>query len=377
MITETPTVTSAESVPAIEPVEQEVSLQDRLNNATEEEYKTWERTGDMPAIKPKIETPPAKTGAPAASKEEPAAAKSDEPPKVESAPAPAAGKPQKKRNEEGRVAQLLEERKREREESDAKWASRFEELEKRLPKAAEEKPATEVAKSSDAKQGEQEPDLGGINSKTGKPFTTIAEWQKEHSAWLRAQVLAEVDGRLKTTEQQRAQTERERSATEEMNTKLEAGREKYPDFDKVARNPDLLLPRGCAADEFVRRSEIAPDVLYYLGQHPDILQKFYRYTPSKDDKPGVVAGKWEQLVHPTDQWIELAKIEARLILDASSTPIPVPKPPATTKQLPPPPTVLSAKNTVAGDPVEDAIKRKSFPDYEKSANEAERKARRH
>lgn len=364
-----PAVTETESAPVIE---QEVSLQERLNAATEEEYKTWERTGEIPAIKPKIEAPP-KTEAPAASKETSATAagESKPPEKVETAPVTEPGsKPQKKRDADGRIAQLLKEQKEERE----RWESRFAELEGKLPKpqdagvktasptvAAMEKP--ESAKRPRPKLADNDP-------KTGKPFLTIADWEDAINQWDEDRekwLTGEIDNRVTKVEQQRAQAEQERRAAEDIYERFAPGRAKYADFDEIVLNPELFLPRGCPADIFVRNSENAAELAYYLGQHPEILQGFYRDPTGKNGKEGV----YENVVHPSLQMIELARIEARL-----TAPVAPAKTSVTTKPLPPPPTVLSAKTSAAGDPVEEAIRKKSFADYEKAANESERRARR-
>lgn len=363
MVTETPAVTVTESAPVIE---QEVSLQDRLNAATEDEYKTWERTGEIPAVKPKAAEPPPKREVTAPSTESSATEPEKKP--VETAPATEPGKPQKKRTGDARILQLLEERKqideerkREREEN----ARRFDELEKRLAKPAEVKTEAAVEVKAD-----QEPTIDGINAKTGKQFQTIAEWQKEHTAWLRNQILLETRGELTKSEQQRAQSERERSENEGFANKLTVGKDKYSDFEKVAFNPDLPIPKGSPADIFIRQAENPADLLYYLGQHPEVLHGFYRYVAGKDDAPGKLTGVFEQLISPNLQMMQLAKIEATL---SQSVPKVTPAP---RKQLPEPPTILAANSSAPGDPVEDALKRKSFADYEKSVNASERKARR-
>jgi hypothetical protein len=363
MITETPAVEVAAPA-AVE--EQEVSLQERLNNATEEEYAAWEKGGEFPPIKPK-ETP--KTETPAVSKEETtssAAKVGETTAKAETAPATEPGKPQKKRDVDGRVAQLLKERK----EAEEKWDARFKELESRLAKPAEPSAKPESSSAAETKATDPEPELGGNNPKTGKPYQSVAEWQKEHTAWLRAQVMAEVEGKLTKTEQQRQQTEAERFLNEGLATKFEVGRKKYPDFDKVVSNPDLYLPRGSAADVFIRNSENAAEVAYYLGQHPEILEGFYHEPQGKDRKKG----EYENTIHPSLQMMELARIEARLTGTVQATP--PPKPSATTKPLPPPPTVLSGKSSPSGDPADEAVKKRSFSDFEKIENDRERKARR-
>ena len=372
--TEVPAVTpETESAP----VEQEVSLQERLNNATEAEYETWERTGEFPAIKPKaepkIETPPAKKEASAVSTAEPSATEDET--KVETAPVTEPGKPQKKRTGDARILQLLEENKREREQ----WEARYKELEERIakPAAADVNPGSSPAADGKAeiKASDKAPQLGDVNPMTGKPYQTIAEWQEDYSTWLLAKNSAEVEARFTKTEQQRVQAEQERVANLDWSTKVVSAREKHGDFDTIALNPELDIPRYSPADLFIRNSPHGAEVLYYLGQHPEVLKSFLRELPRLPDGNR----RWEDAMHPSLQYAELARIEARLTgttVAATTAAQPKPVTSAPAKPLPPPPTVLSAKNTVSGDPVEEAVKTKNFADYEKAANAAERKARR-
>lgn len=393
----TPAVTPAESASATEVPEQEVTLQERLNAATEAEYKTWVDTGEIPAVKPKEkeipkpETPP-KTETTAASsdkdtsKDTSAAATGEtQPPekKAESATVPEPVTTQKKRKGDARILQLLDQQKQEREA----FQRRLDELEGRLAKPIDSttakpgsEPGTGAAKTDGVmKAADPEPELGGIDPKTGKPFATVAAWQQAHTAWMRATMTAEIEGRFSKSDEQRAQTEHQREANAELGAKIKAGRKALPaDFEKVAFNPDLPLPIGSPADIFIRHSENPAGVLYHLGQHPEILNGFYRYVPGKDDKPGKLTGVFEQLISPLQQTIELAKIEARLSLPASAATVVPAKTSssASSKELPPPPTVLSARGSAATDAVEEALKKKDFADYERAANERERRPRR-
>src|ERR1700683_2417968 len=370
MITETP----AEVVSATA-AEEEVSLQERLNSATDEERTIWERGGEFPPIKPK--TP--KTETPAVSEEKdniaaPTARKPDAnnpSGKPEPAAAPVAAKPQK-RNGDARILQLLDERKKEREEFERKLAD----LESRLPKPAEPSVKTEsqsAAAKTETKKAR--PKLGDIDSKTGKPFATIAEWETAVDAWEeeRDKGLEErINQRLTQTEQQRTEQEKEQNASYELHQKFEPTRKKYADFDTVIRNEALLIPRGCPADLFVRSSKNSGEVMYYLAQHPEILASFVKETT----KPGDKLRSFEDILPKDAQYMQLARIEAQLTHIPETPKTDIPKPSASTKPLPPPPTVLSAHGSPSGDPVEAAIKNKDFAAYEKEANAAERRARR-
>lgn len=357
-------------------VEQEVSLQERLNAATPEEYTTWERTGDIPPVKPKTsEAPPKPAESAPAQSSEPTKDTKAKPdaspaPKGETAAASPAAIPQKTETKS-------EKRWRELSEKFGNLQREHEELKRQSAKPAAEtsdkpasQPAAEVKTEKRAK-----PKLTDNDPKTGKPFASLDAWSDAVDEWHDERFKSTLDERLAAETQSRTQSEQQRVRNEAMAAKLMPGKDKYPDFEKVAFNPDLTLPLGSPADEFLRSSDHAADLLYYLGQHPEILNGFYRYVPGKDDKPGKLTGVFEQLVHPLMQVAELARIEARLTA-APAAPV-VPKPSASApKPLPPPPTVLSTQSSAAGDPVEEAINKKSFADYEKAANAAERKARR-
>src|ERR1039458_1030122 len=205
MITETPAVNQTESAPVTEVVEtNEVSLQERLNQATPEEYANWEKTGDIPAVKP-----PTKTEAPAASKETSATESVEKPPteKVETAAATEAAKPQKKRSGDSRILQLIEENKREREQ----WTTRIAELEAKLPKPAESDVKT--APSTVPAGDRPKPQASDIDPATGKPkYKTMEEVWDAREAWN--------EERRDKAEQARVRVEQEKILEQELTTRL-------------------------------------------------------------------------------------------------------------------------------------------------------------
>lgn len=353
MITETPAVIETESAP-VETVETpEVSLQERLNQATPEEYTNWERTGDIPPVKPKS-TPP-KEEAPAASKE-PSAVEAGEkkpPTSTETAAATEAARPQKKRNGDARILQLLEENKRDREAS----ATRIAELEARLPKA---EPDVKTAPSTVPSGDRPKPQASDIDPATGKPkYKTMEEVWDAREVWN--------EERRTKADQERTRVEQERLLETELVKRLKPAYDKYPDFVSVTGNDNLMILKGSAVDLFLRDSDNPGELLYHLGKNPQILEGFYNY----DSK----TGQWSNKVNPARQFRELTTLENTLTAAPKPTPT-IPKPSASTKPLPPPPTVLSANGAPSGDPVDEAVKKKSYADYEKAANAEEKKARR-
>ncbi len=365
----TTAVNPTESAPVTEVVEtQEVSLQQRLNEATPEEYSHWEKTGDIPAIKP-----PKEVAAPEPAKKEtkseisePKTEISAPSTKADSASPATAQKPHRGKTKEDtarRFQELLEDNKG--------LKHRLEEIERKSAPAVSETPASQPEKKA---EGRAEPKLDDKDAATGKPkYDSLEAYLADVRKWDREQILAEVDGRTSKAEQIRAQAEHGRAIAEQqkilgegLNAKFNKTREKYADFDEVALNKDLVIPAGSIVDVFLLDSEHAGEVAYYLGRHPEVLDSFYSDYDLK-------TGKFTNKINPMRQHRQLLEIERQL----TSAPVAVSKSAsAPSKPLPPPPTVLSAKSSAEGDPMEEAIRKKSFADYEKAANASERKARR-
>lgn len=101
--------------------------------------------------------------------------------------------------------------------------------------------------------------------------------------------------------------------------KLEAAREKHPDFDEVLN--DANVPVSPAMHSILMRSEEGAEMAYYLGQHPEIGRQLASLAPD------AVA-------------FELGKIAVRLAKDESAEEPAKPKPPK-----PPTPTGRNSTKT--------------------------------
>jgi hypothetical protein len=227
-----------------------------------------------------------------------------------------------------------------------------------------------AAAKTEAANTRPEPKIGDIDPSTQKPrYTTMEEYLADLRKWDREQWLAEVDSRLSKREQeksqaaeQKAQQENERVLAEGMNKRFEATRKKYQDFDEVALNPDMHIPRGSVADVFLLQSEHAGEVAYHLGQHPEILESFY----SNHDPQ---TGKFTNAKTPMQQHRELIDIE-RLF---ANPPAPAPKPSAKrVTNAPPPPHEVGGKNTTSLDEVEKAVEDGDMAAYSAAANARDR-----
>ena len=63
---------------------------------------------------------------------------------------------------------------------------------------------------------------------------------------------------------------------------VEAGREKYTDFDAIALNKTLDVTP--AMTEVILESELSGDIMYYLGKNPDIATDVSKMSPLKAAK---------------------------------------------------------------------------------------------
>ena len=309
-----------------------------------EGYDEWRKSGKLPDGKP-VEheevTPKVQEEEIESLEEEPESATGK--PAVTRA-VPAAAKPQGKKKTGDERIQELANRNRE-------LLERLERLERAPQPSAE--PKREAAASQPAAETKKaKPKLGDNDTKTGKPFTSLEAWSDAVDQWNEERLNTVLEERLTKAEQAHSQADQKRRADEDLGSKLIVGREKYDDFDKVAFNPELTIPIGSPVDIFVRNSENSAELLYHLGKHPEILNKFYHYVPGKDDRPGKLTGVFEQLVHPTLQMMEMAKIEARLARD-SETPVKQPSAKPIT-QAPRPPHQVSGKAPTP-DPLAKAV----------------------
>ncbi len=120
---------------------------------------------------------------------------------------------------------------------------------------------------------------------------------------------------------------------------------------------------------FLLDSDHAGEVLYHLGQHPEILGGFYANHDPK-------TGKFQSLITPQRQFRKLMEIEASLTGtgsgasgdDKSSSSSSSAKP---VTQASRPPHQVSGKGTVAKDAVEQALDDGDFETYQRAQNAKE------
>jgi hypothetical protein len=329
------------------------------------EFKS-EKT-DASAAATKKENPSEKPGASAASTEEKDESEIDDASAASSSKA-AASETAKSQNE-GRKENRWQKRERELKElreENARLKSQSSQPQQRSEPQQPSQAATETKAKAAPK-----PKIDDVDAKTGKPlYKNFAEYEDAKDAWLKTETLREWQETQAKTQQLTEQQQREREIGQSLTKKFEPVRAKYADFDKVALNENLTIPKGSVTELFLLDSDHAGEVLYHLGQHPEILGSFYANHDPK-------TGKFTSLITPQRQFRKLMEIEASLTgslgsgtgangddKSSSSSAKPV-------TQASRPPHQVSGKGTVSKDAVEQALDDGDFETYQRAQNAKE------
>ena len=309
--------------------------------------KNYRLTGELPADhqvleeeKPEIQSE--KSGASAAPNSETSAASEAAPQQEPKGPA------------QTKTAQASENRWQKISRENKELRDRLQKLET-APRETQQvsQPATEPKPKANAR-----PKIDDLDPKTGK--AKFANWQEYEDAkdeWNRKEAIREFQETSTKSAAEQRQQQAERTLAEGMVKKFETTRGKYQDFDQVALNENLVIPRGSATDIFLLDSEHAGEVLYHLGQHPEILTGFYGDHDPK-------TGRWINKVNPAQQFRKLAQIEATF--SGNGTTQAPPAKPVT--QAPRPPNQVSGKGTVAKDAVVQAVEDNDSETYIREQN---------
>lgn len=237
---------------------------------------------------------PAPTPAPAASEtpeatdaeptDEAAADASDETPAKEPTPDSDAGKQlaKRRRSLQDRIDEITREKYQTARERDALKAER-EALKRELDALKAPKPAQQPSTPpTHGPESDPEP--------TPDQFDSYEKFVKAQARWEARQEFREQQAaaRAQAERQQDAAAERERATT--WQTRLAETRHKTPDFDSRI-NPDLPISEPMR--DIVMDSEVGPELLLYLSEHPDLAQRL-------------------STLHPIQVIREMGKLEARL-----------------------------------------------------------------
>jgi hypothetical protein len=235
----------------------------------------------------------------------------------------------------------------------------------------EPRPEAEPEKKPTAAKGRTEPQLDDKDDKGQPKYKTWQEFQNDLRKWdreeIRREALAEVDTRM--TKQQRDQqlSAAQQAVDDVWAAKVEQARQKYPDFDTVAKNvltakdrngKEFFLPRGSAIDEFLLESPYGPDVFYYIAGHVNDSQVQDIFELGQDGKRFKMTG--------VQQVLALSEIASKF----SAPPKPAPKPSATLQsKAPRPVNQVSGHSPANLDEEEKAVKDGEFDAFKNAANE--------
>lgn len=225
-------------------------------------------------------------------------------------------------------------------------------------------PGQETRTATDQKRSE--PKFTDKNADGTAKYANYQQFLDDLRKWDREEgVRLAVEEMGKRSEQQRV-VEQERVIGQELNKRFDAGRGKYADFDRVALNPELLIPKGSVTDIFLLDSDHTADVLYHLGQHPELLNEFYGDYDAK-------TGRFVNRLSPQRQFRKLMEIEAQF--SGKKTEPQTEEPPAAqvrtakpVSQAPQPPHQTSGKGAVQKDAVAQAVDDGDMATYMREMN---------
>jgi hypothetical protein len=345
--------------------------------------KHYRLTGEMPGKKdeeeeevPAAAAPGEQTETPAGEQEEHPAG--DEPaagskPASEQEPAPAAAKPAAKPAAaaakpagENRWQKLSRENRELRERLARNEQAAPREVQPASQPAAEAQPAAPAA-------AEPRPKIDDVDPKTGKPkYANWAEYEEAKDTWLRKQTIREFQETTARENRAREMQQTEITLGQGLIKKFVPTRAKYADFDAVALNPKLVIPRGSVTDLFLLDSDHAGEVLYHLGKNEQILNGFYADHDVK-------TGRFRNLISPQQQFRKLMALEAELTggtaaAGAQAAPGDEDEPPAggvpakVVSKAPRPAHQTSGRGSVGKDAVEQAVEEQDQETYNREQN---------
>mgnify|MGYP001239205959 FL=1 len=193
-------------------------------------------------------------------------------------------------------------------------------VEKRIGKLTKKWRTTERERDFErAKRLEAEAELAKLKSQIPSADKPKREDFEDDEEFLEALTDWKVESKLKTHSEvvtkKIGEDAEKRAATEieqELEEISEKGQDKYEDYSTVVFDKDLVLTQGMV--ETALLTDIAEDILYYLGKNPDI-------SAAIGEMPALKAAK------------EIGKIEARLVAEKKKPDEKKADPPAPAKKL--------------------------------------------
>jgi len=193
-------------------------------------------------------------------------------------------------------------------------------VEKRIGKLTKKWRTTERERDFErAKRLEAEAELAKLKSQIPSADKPKREDFEDDAEFLEALTDWKVESKLKTHSEvvtKKIGEDAEKQAAAEIEQELEEisekGQDKYEDYGAVVFDKDLVLTQGMV--ETALLTDIAEDILYYLGKNPDI-------SAAIGEMPALKAAK------------EIGKIEARLVAEKKKPDEKKADPPAPAKKL--------------------------------------------
>jgi hypothetical protein len=190
-------------------------------------------------------------------------------------------------------------------------------------------------------------------------FETTEAYLDARDQWILEQAERRADEKVQKASQAFEARSEQEVLTTEWSERETAVQEAHPDYEQVTSQAmDSLQsfkgPATAAIAHAVQYSETGPELLYYLGQHPEEVDRLSR-------------------LHPTQAVIAMGRIEGRLV-DGVAPGRPAAVPPQTKAPRPPAPIRKTASATTA-DPNDPADADRMTPEEWRAARNAKLRGR--
>lgn len=129
-----------------------------------------------------------------------------------------------------------------------------------------------------AEETKQQPE-SGIQKPRADQFSTYEEYVEALADWKFQQKMIEAQAaaeRQKAEAEARRQQEELKSKLDTYRAKVDEAVERYEDWDEVM-NKNVLVPE--AASIAIIESENGPDIAYYLGKNPEVIEELHELSP--------------------------------------------------------------------------------------------------
>lgn len=286
-----------------------------LNKLTEAQWLEWEKTGELPGGKKAEEKPEEKkedeSEESKAPTEEEKAAEVDDKTKSESSP-DTSQQSRKPSEHEKRIKGLLAKNKELEDEIGKLKTAR----EPKTEAAARAKPTMEDKNADGTLK------YPATNAGFEKYTDDVIEWREQERDARKAAERTETEKKERETKIAELRTQQEKSWKEQ----AAAAAKKHDDYEAVAYAKDVPLVENSLPDQWLLRSQMGAEMLYYFGTHKAELKRI-------------------NSLHPDDQLRALVKLEDKLTEPA----------PNRVSRASKPPSEVGARHAASADPIDAAL----------------------